>query len=59
MCEWRKNQNKQLARAALSQSSPIQILWEKQQQQESQTNVMHNMDVLIKLPDIVREITHR
>ena len=56
MCEWRNYQNKQLTRAALSQSSPIVILWEKQQQQESQGNVMHNMDVLIKLPGIVREI---
>ena len=59
MCEWRNYQNKQLTRAALSQSSPILILWEKQQQQESQGNVMHNMDVLIKLPGMVREIAHQ
>ena len=42
MCEWRNYQNKQLTRAALLQSSPILILWAKQQQQqESQGNVIN------------------
>ena len=50
MCEWQNNQKKQLTTAVLSQSSPIQNLWDKQQQQESRANVMHNMDALINLP---------
>ena len=54
MWEWLNNWNCHMKTSnqlvVLSQSSPIQNLWDKQQQQQAgQANVMHNNDVFITL----------
>ena len=49
-------ENKQSTRVVLSWSSPFKIFEiYKQQQQASRANMMHNMDVVIKLSGIVSE----
>ena len=49
-------ENKQSTRVVLSWSSPFKIFEiYKQQQQASRANMMHNMDVLIKLSCIISE----
>ena len=55
MCEWQNNQNRRMKTSnQLEYCCRSRVLFrDKQQQQPSRANMMHNMDVLIKLPGIV------